>query len=116
MSSLLYLIPVALFLGGLGLAAKLMEVTGYQLQGVPALPSWLSAAAAVLAVGILLLGPWPYCRSRLLRPEALRLRNDDPDHFRGRDEDVETGRADRARGSSRQRGCQRCERRPGGHG
>jgi hypothetical protein len=76
--------------GGLGLGVQLAQVAEIRLQAVPAGPAWLwPAMGLVLAVGVLLLGPCPYRRSRLLRPESLRLRNDDPAHFRGRDEDVE---------------------------
>jgi hypothetical protein len=54
------------------------------------LPSWLWMPASALPVlGLLLLLPGLYRRSRLLRPEAMRLHRDNPDHFRGRDEDLE---------------------------
>nr|VFK11819.1 MAG: hypothetical protein BECKLPF1236B_GA0070989_102522 [Candidatus Kentron sp. LPFa] len=45
--------------------------------------------AALLAVGLSLLWRGLSRKSRLLRPEALRLDPDNPDHLRGREEDIQ---------------------------
>ena len=49
--------------------------------------SWIAIAILGL-VGIWLLYLGSRRKSRLLRPEALSIRDDDPSHLRGRDDDV----------------------------
>ncbi len=50
---------------------------------------WVGAAAILLIAGVSALWDGLTRRSRLLRPEALLLRSDEPRHLKGREEDIE---------------------------
>jgi hypothetical protein len=50
---------------------------------------WLLVAAILLIAGVLILRDALARRSRLLRPEALHLKADNPAHLKGRSEDIE---------------------------
>src|SRR5918996_3310420 len=50
---------------------------------------WLLVAATLLIAGVFMLRKELARRSRLLRPEALLLKADNPAHLKGRSEDIE---------------------------
>src|SRR5919198_1614027 len=50
---------------------------------------WLGAAAILLIAGVFALWDGLTRRSRLLRPEALLLRSDEPRHLKGRQDDID---------------------------
>ena len=77
--------------GLLSFSLRVAAATGVKLgpTAIFAGPGWLfPVAIPALVLGVWLLTPRPYRHSRLLRPEALRLRGDDPRHFKGRVEDI----------------------------
>jgi hypothetical protein len=78
-----------LFLAGAYLLFRLLIGLGI-VELVAFLPWWLWIPAVLLvALGLVLLSPLPYRRSRLLEPDRLRVHKDDPAHFFGRKEDLD---------------------------
>ena len=56
---------------------------------LPVTPWVWAGMAGLLSPSLALMGPWLYRRSRLVGPDALKLPNDEPGLFLGRDDDVE---------------------------
>ncbi len=82
---------LGVLIGLLGLAPKFNKSISEAVDAVITLPQivWYLAPVLLLVVGLIALRDGLTRRSRLLHPEALLLKADNPEHSRGREEDID---------------------------
>lgn len=82
---------IAAVIGLLAAVAQLTKQVPDTLSGLSGLPlgAWWLLLAVLIAFGISCAWNGLKGRSRLLAPDALTLRSDNPEHLRGRDDDVD---------------------------